>query len=140
MFWDHVMSKSPMAKGEFHTVEFFGVIWTKQIDKNNKKKLIFRIHKTKKKKKMEQMFWDHVISKSPMAEGEFHTVEFLWCDLEKADKQKKKRKKEKEREQIHSSLQFPLSPGTKSLCWEKCVQLDMSHSFCRRKQRIIKQW
>ena len=48
-----------------------------------------------------------------MAEGEFHTVEFLRCDLEKADKQKKRKKKE--REQIHSSLQFSLSPGTKSL-------------------------
>ena len=44
------MSKSPMAKGEFHTVEFSGVIWTKQIAKK-KKKLIFRINKTKKKKK-----------------------------------------------------------------------------------------
>ena len=29
------MSKSPMAKGEFHTVEFFGVIGTKQRDKKN---------------------------------------------------------------------------------------------------------
>ena len=45
------MSKSPMAKGEFHTVEFFGVIWTKQIDKHKSKTLIFRINKTKKKRK-----------------------------------------------------------------------------------------
>ena len=107
-------------KVSFHTVEFFGVIWTKQIDKNKIKNLFSGLIKPKKKKKkMEKMFRDHVISKSPMDEGEFHTVEFLWCDLEKADKQKKKKKRKKEREQIHSSLQFFLSPGTKSLWWEK---------------------
>ena len=44
------MSKSPMAKGEFHTVEFFGVIWTKQIDKK-KKNLFSGLIKPRKKEK-----------------------------------------------------------------------------------------